>query len=87
MRHFFRRGIAMGLATSAVQTGAAVAHHAPVIIMAPFIAAAMIFALIGIIAFSAHARTTGMMFIFLGFLMGGGAFFIMYKSESAKPRI
>ncbi len=68
-----------------LQLGKQLAPHAPLILMMPLVVFAIIFVIIGIIALSvATNKVTGIMFSMLGLLLGGGALFIMAKTESHK---
>jgi uncharacterized membrane-anchored protein len=68
-----------------MEIGKQLAPHAPTIMMVPLVIFSIIFIIIGIIVFSAaKTKTPGIMLLMLGLLLGGGAFFVMVKSESKK---
>lgn len=63
-----------------------VVGHAGTILMFPFVWISIILIIIGIIAFSAASnKVPGVMITIVGLLLGGGAFFMMYKDQS-KPK-
>jgi len=51
--------------------------------MIPLVILSIIFIIVGIIVLStANNKTPGALLMVLGFLLGGGAFFVMYRTES-----
>jgi uncharacterized RDD family membrane protein YckC len=61
------------------------APHAPMIIMIPLVIIALILIIVGIIALgAAQNKTPGILLTIVGFLLAGGAFFVMVRSESKK---
>lgn len=68
-----------------LEIGKQLAPHAPTILMIPLVMFSILFIIIGIIVLSAaKSKTPGALLLLLGFLLGGGAFFVMYKTESKK---
>ena len=68
-----------------LEVGKGLATHAPTILMSFFAGFAIILILIGIIVFStAKSKTPGVLLLMLGLLVGGGAAFVMVRSESSK---
>jgi hypothetical protein len=64
----------------------AVAPHAPTLVMMPLVGLAVLLIIIGAVVTSyATNKTTGVILLFLGFLLGAGAFFIMYRTEMRRP--
>lgn len=60
-----------------------VAPHIPTLIMVPLVLFALILIIIGIIIVSsAQKKLAGTLLLFLGLLLGGGAFLVMYRTES-----
>lgn len=65
--------------------GKQLAPHTSAILMTPLIVISVIIVIVGIIVLAAaKSKTPGMLLTALGFLLGGGAFFITYKSENKK---
>ncbi len=58
------------------------AKHAPMLLMVPLVLFAILFIIIGIIVLAAGKYTAGTLLTVLGFLLGGGAFFVMARSAS-----
>lgn len=100
-RPFFSRGYTQrmaGLGESAFMAAAPevgiplevakqAAPHLPTLVMVPLVMFAILFIIIGIIVVSAaQNKTPGVLLLVLGFLLGGGAFFVMYRTESAKHK-
>jgi drug/metabolite transporter (DMT)-like permease len=71
-----------------MEIGKQLAPHAPTILMIPLVAFSILLILIGIIVFSTDhtSKTPGALLLLLGFMVGGGAFLIMYKTESSKKK-
>lgn len=70
-----------------LEIGKQLAPHAPTILMVPLVFAAILVIIIGIIVLAAaKSKTPGSILLVLGFLLGGGAFFVMYKTESHAGR-
>jgi hypothetical protein len=63
------------------------APHAPTLLMGLLVVLALIMIIIGVIIESAATnKTPGIMLMIVGFLLGGGAFFIMYRTESNRKK-
>lgn len=60
------------------------AKHAPMLLMVPLVIFAILFIIIGIIVLAAQKYTAGILLTVLGFLLGGGAFFVMARSAAQK---
>ena len=61
----------------------AAAKHAPMLLMMPLIGFSILLILIAIIVIStAKSKTSGIMILMLGLMVGGGAFYVMERSES-----
>jgi uncharacterized membrane-anchored protein len=59
--------------------------HTSAILMTPLIILSVVLVIIGIIVYAAaKTKTPGALLMILGLLLGGGAFFVTYKSESKK---
>mgnify|MGYP001615798319 FL=1 len=70
-----------------LEIGKQLAPHAPTILMIPLVVLSILFIVIGIIVVSADkSKTPGALLLTLGFLLGGGAFLVMYKTESRAGR-
>lgn len=70
-----------------LEFGKQLAPHAPTILMIPLVMFAILFIIIGIIVFStAKTKTPGALLMFLGLLLGGGAFFVMARVEGKKGK-
>jgi hypothetical protein len=70
-----------------MEIGKQLAPHTGTFLMIPFVAFAILFIIIGIIVFSvSKSKTPGIMLMMLGFLLGGGAFLMMVKSEGKRPK-
>lgn len=68
-----------------LELGKSLAPHAPTLLMIPLVVMSILFIIIGIIVLSAaKSKTPGALLLMLGFLLGGGAFLVMYKLESKK---
>lgn len=66
-----------------MELGKQLAPHAPTVLMIPLVILSIIFIIVGIIVLSAaNNKTPGALLMVLGFLLGGGAFFVMYRTES-----
>ena len=66
-----------------LEIGKQLAPHAPAILMVPFVVFSVLLIIIGIIVVSVAAnKTPGVLLLVLGMLLGGGAFFVMVRSES-----
>lgn len=80
-------GVALTLAAPEIAVPLAVAKglkHAPTLLMIPFVVVSILFILVGMLIFSfskKHKAFGGILFV-LGLLLGGGAFFVAYKTES-----
>ena len=68
-----------------LEVGKQLAPHAPTILMIPLVALAVLLIIIGVIVLaSAQSKTPGALITLLGFLLGGGAFFVMIRTEGKK---
>lgn len=66
-----------------MEIGKQLAPHAPAIMMIPLVVFSVLLVIIGIIVVSVAAnKTPGVLLLVLGMLLGGGAFFVMVRSES-----
>ncbi len=66
-----------------LEVGKQLAPHAPAILMIPLVSFAVLLVIIGIIVIAASAnKTSGVLLTVLGVLLGGGAFFVMVRSEA-----
>ncbi len=69
-----------------LEVGKQLAPHAPTILMIPLVILSILLIIIAIIVIAAAKnKVPGYLLLFLGFLTGGGAFFVMARSES-KPK-
>lgn len=67
-----------------MQIAESLAPHAPTFLMMPLIGFSIFLILVGIIVFSTmSSKTPGAMIMMLGMLIGGGAYFIIGKTESS----
>ena len=67
--------------------GKQLAPHAPTIMMIPLVVFSIILIIVAIIVLSAAKnKTPGYLLLFLGFMVGAGAFFVMVKSEGKKSQ-
>lgn len=58
------------------------APHAPTFLMMPLMGLAILLVIIGIIVFSTDkSKSPGILLLMLGLLVGGGAFFVIGKTE------
>jgi len=65
-----------------MEIGKQLAPHAPTILMIPLVVFAIVLIIIGVIIIAAaKTKTAGIILTVLGFMLGGGAFFIMYRTE------
>lgn len=62
------------------------APHAPTLAMIPLVVIALILIIIGAIATTAQNKTPGIIIAILGLLLGGGAFFVMIRTEGKKKQ-
>lgn len=70
-----------------LEVGKQLAPHAPTFLMVPLVALAVLLILIGIIVLAADkSKTPGALITLLGFLLGGGAFFVMLRTEGKNKR-
>ena len=68
-----------------MEIGKQLAPHAPMVMMMPLVFVSIILIIVGIVVFStAKAKAPGTMLLVLGFLLGGGTFFMMAKTENKK---
>lgn len=55
--------------------------------MFPLVVLALIIVIVGVLAMAIAAdKTPGIVLSVLGFLLGGGAFFVMYRGERGKKK-
>jgi hypothetical protein len=73
----------VGVAVPEAGAAMVVEKHASSIMMMPFIAFSILLILIGIIVFStASSKTPGALLLMFGLAVGGGAYYIMEKTET-----
>jgi hypothetical protein len=73
---------------AALAVGKELAPHAPTILMIPLVVLSIILIIIGIIVLSAaQSKTPGVLLLVLGFLLAGGAFVVMVKSQGKKKAL
>jgi hypothetical protein len=70
-----------------LEVGKQLAPHASTILMIPLVMFSILLIIVAIIVLSAaKSKTPGYLLLLLGFLTGGGAFYVMARSEGKKTR-
>lgn len=66
--------------------GRHVAHHGPTLLMVPLLAFAVLFVLVGALLIAKSDTGSGAVLAVLGFLLGGGALYIIARWEGSRAR-